>query len=485
MLRLVAAAALLAALTAFAAPATAQVTDDQRACNIGRDLTRADRIEACTRLIDAGAGNIASFRQRRGELLTADGNYDAALADFDAVIADNASNWGARQSRAIVYLYLDRPEDALADLAPALEALPRLGYDYYLRGLAEAALGDLDTAVTDFDTAMHVDFALGWIAIQRGVLYLQQGRPDDARAEFDAAIAADPIDGRAYDGLGRIADAAGDTAEAIRGYRLAQLLNPNLATPATRLPELVPPQTAADQGPLVFAPPVEGLQIEYMAVEYPTVPTGEAPAADVGDVINWFGGPPTQPVPSAALSTLWVLGATRTTSTPTAVTTLSSNAALVGAPGAYDHALLPIRAPAEEPEGWSYVYRGLDDLWQLAPGGTASGTGRLMLDCPQGTDPVWATLGCEPNVPNIRGGTFEWTATFVGWEYVLVPAGYRLTARIQYDAVTHYGFGADITDGEEHMTIWYDPDIHWWVKRERTRDDVVETTEAVRITLPE
>ncbi len=487
MTKFVAAAAFAVAVSALGAPALAQGTDDARACNIGRDLTRADRIAACTRLIDAAENEAeaARYEIRRGELLTAEGEYEAALADLDAVIAANPSNWNAYADRATVYLFLDRPEDALADLNPALDALPRLGYNYYLRGLAEAQLGDYEAALADYDQAIQLALDLAWLPIQRGAIYLQEGQPEEARADFEGVLANAPTDGRAYVGLGEVADTEGDTTEAIRNYRLAQFLDPNFAAPNERLPELVPEATAQDMGPLVFAAPQEGLAIRYMEVVYPLdATTTEVPAADVGDVINWFGTRPTEPTPAEARYFGWVLGATNGTTTRIAVTTLSGNAAIVDQPGAYDHILMTQRSATEDGEGKHFVYRGLDDIWTLAPGGTATGTGRLMLDCPQGTDPVWATLGCEPNVPDIRAGTLDWTATFVGWEYVLVPAGYRLTARIEIDSATHFGFRDDITEGEEHMTIWYDPEIHWWVKRETIRSGRIETFEAVAIDAP-
>jgi tetratricopeptide (TPR) repeat protein len=483
MLRLAAAAALL---LAFSAPALADTADDVRNCNGGQAL-RVDRIAACTRLIEAGEGDasdIARYEQRRGALLTAEGQYDAALADFNAALDDNPSNWNAHASRAVVYLYLGRPEDAVADLDAALEALPRLGYAYYYRGLAEAALGETDAALADYGQAMSIDANLAWIVVDRGSLFLAEGRVDDARAEFEASIATDPLEARAYAGLGRIADAEGNAAEAIRNFRLAQLLDANLAAPNERLPELVAAATAADQGPLVFAAPAEGLRIQYAEVDHGTTPPDETPAADVGDVLNWYAGRPTAPIPDEAAMTQWTLGATGDDAvTVTAVTTLTGNADLVDAPGTYDHLLMPIASPSEFNPGLYYVYRGLDRLWQLGPGETATGDGRLMAVCPEDTDPVMEGRGCQPNVPAIRAGTFEWTATFVGWEYVLVPAGYRLTARIQYDAETHFGF-EQVTDREEHITLWYDPEIHWWVKRERTRNGVVQTFEAVTIEQP-
>ena len=275
--------------------------------------------------------------------------------------------------------------------------------------------------------------ALAWLPIQRGAHLLAGGQLDQARADFEGVLADAPTDGRAYVGLGEVADAEGDTTEAIRNYALAQLLDPNFSRAEERLPELVPEQTAEDMGPLAFAPPQEGLAIRYMEVDYPQGDAGEAPAADVGDVINWFGTRPTAPTPAEAHYYGWVLGATNGTTTDISVTTLSGNAAIVDLPGAYDHILFAQRSATEDGQGRHFVYRGLDDIWTLAPGGTASGTGRLMLDCPEGYDTAWATLGCEPNVPDIRAGTLDWTATFVGWEYVLVPAGYRLTARIEIE----------------------------------------------------
>ena len=81
-------------------------------------------------------------------------------------------------------------------------------------------------------------------------------------------------------------------------------------------------------------------------------------------------------------------------------------------------------------------------------------------------------------------GDVAWSATFAGWEHVLVPAGYRLAARIDYDeTVSTQLFGRPVTR-EAHTTFWYDPEINWWIKREQIESQAVRSLEAIAFDRP-
>lgn len=90
-----------------------------------------------------------------------------------------------------------RPRTALPDAAPA-------------RGLPDSQLAPLSLQM-----------------MQAGEAHLAAGKPDAATDSFEAALAADPRNRRAYMGLARAAQAQGLPGKAVRFYREALDLDPN------------------------------------------------------------------------------------------------------------------------------------------------------------------------------------------------------------------------------------------------------------------
>lgn len=484
MLRLAAAAILIAGL---AAPAAAQsVATDTASCNNG-DEPRPDRIAACTRAIDSGEAegrDLTRLLENRGELYIAGGEYDLAVADFSMMFELDPENRNAGAGRALAYLHLGRVEDALADLDAAIEVNSRFAGTRYLRGLAYDALGQSDAALIEFAGAISLDQNFNLALDQRGRVLLSEGRLDEARANFEAALEIEPFDSRAFAGLGLVAERAGDIPLAIQHYRVAQLLDPNLHAPKQRLPRIIEEMAAPEARPLEFITPAEGLDIEYLEVTSFLADTAN-PEIEISDRLFWLAGPPQDATPAEQQGLRFVLGATSERGvTNMTVALLFTNAMTEDVRSTYSYLLLPLRSEVEEGPARFNVLRDVETMWLLSPGETATGTGRLMFDCPEVPGPQARLAGCEVNVPNVRAGTLAWTGTFAGWEYVLVPAGYRLTARFEFENVWEIGFGENVTSVDTTV-IWYDPDIGWWVKRETTRDDVVTIIEAVSIIVPE
>ncbi|MHA1560143.1 MAG: tetratricopeptide repeat protein, partial [Alphaproteobacteria bacterium] len=409
-------------------------------------------------------------------------DYELAVADFSAMFEVDPANRNAGAGRALAYLHLGRVEEALADLDAAIEVNSRFAGTRYLRGLAYDALGQSDEALIEFAEAISLDRNFNFALDQRGRVLLSQGRLDEARADFEASLEIEPFDSRAFAGLGLVAERAGDIPLAIQHYRVSQMLDPNLYEPAQRLPQLVEEPAAPDARPLEFIAPAEGLVVQYLEVTNVAGDTPD-PEMEISDRL-WLAGPAQDPTPAGQQGLRFVLGETKDGVSDLTVALLFTNATTQDVRSTYSNLLLPLRSEVEEgPERFN-VLREVDTMWLLTPGETTSGTGRLMFDCPEVPGPQARLAGCAVNVPNARAGTLQWTGTFVGWEYVLVPAGNRLTARFEFETVWEIGFGENVTTVGTTV-VWYDPDIGWWVKRETTENDVVTTAEAVSITLPE
>ena len=446
MLRLTVVGAITAVVLAAAVPALADVADDLRNCDGGNE-PREERIAACTRLIDAGdraATELIWIHTRRGDFCFADRNFEPSLAEFDMVVDLDPENWSPHFSRGRVLTELDRYEEAISAYDRSIELNPRNSSSYYRRGVVYWILDDTAAAIPDFDQAIQLDPNAYWVYRTRGRVLLGEGRLGEAREDFSASLAIQPYDHYTYAGRGLMAEEEGDIAAAIADYRVAQLLNPNFRDPDERLPVLVPEQAAPDLGPLAFTPPEAGLSIRYIQVVNEVVAISEADAF-IGDLLFWFVGEPDKPLPLERDILDRDFGPTIDNVTPVTVT-LPFRGTLEPVVVEYEYGLLPLILPAQDGPPTGFTYEGVAAIWGLAPGETTSGTRTLLLGCPPERDPVAEMLGCLPGVASIEVGTLEWTATFVGWEYVLVPAGQRVAARIIYDetAITEF-FGRAIT----------------------------------------
>jgi tetratricopeptide (TPR) repeat protein len=95
------------------------------------------------------------------------------------------------------------------------------------RGILEAAAGQSDTAVADFNEGLARDPNLTAGYMNRGSVLLHLARYDEARADFDRAIDLNAPDLHvAYFNRGEAQEASGNLVAAYHDYRKAQELEP-------------------------------------------------------------------------------------------------------------------------------------------------------------------------------------------------------------------------------------------------------------------
>jgi tetratricopeptide (TPR) repeat protein len=96
------------------------------------------------------------------------------------------------------------------------------------RGILEAAAGQTDAAMLDFDAGLARDSTLTAGYMNRGAVLLKAGRYDQARADFDRAISLGVADLHvAYFNRGEAQEASGNLLAAYHDYRKAQELAPD------------------------------------------------------------------------------------------------------------------------------------------------------------------------------------------------------------------------------------------------------------------
>jgi lipoprotein NlpI len=120
-------------------------------------------------------------------------------------------------------------------VAASLGVVPTAGIaqsnsvDYFNRGVAEKANGDLEGAIADYNRAIELDPKFGAAYSNRGNAKQAKGDLDGAIADCDRAIELDPKDATAHKYRGVAKKAKGDLEGAIADYNRAIELDPKFA----------------------------------------------------------------------------------------------------------------------------------------------------------------------------------------------------------------------------------------------------------------
>jgi len=201
----------------------------------------------------------------RGTAYENKGEFDRALADFDAAINLDPDNGEAYASRGLVKSRKGYPDAALLDYDAALKlkippetayrvyvnrgiafgskgmfnqavedfnaaiALkPESGEAYVNRGRARDQIGQGEGALQDYDAAQRLDCtpdSLYQVYLNRGALFGRQGAAERALADFNAAVALKPESFEAYGNRGITYGGMGREEAALQDYSKALALN--------------------------------------------------------------------------------------------------------------------------------------------------------------------------------------------------------------------------------------------------------------------
>jgi tetratricopeptide (TPR) repeat protein len=155
--------------------------------------------------------------------------------------------------------------DALADFNVAIDlgvlAPEELSQAMFDRGVTLDELGRTDEAIADYSQALKIAPAFAPALNNRANAERRLGRLPEAKADYEASLAADNPDKEyPYYGLGEVAEAQGDAAAAAEDYRKALAANGSYRLAAQRLAALdaqaaekPSPQTEKAASPVVSA----------------------------------------------------------------------------------------------------------------------------------------------------------------------------------------------------------------------------------------
>ncbi|QDU95523.1 tetratricopeptide repeat protein [Lignipirellula cremea] len=130
-----------------------------------------------------------------------DGDYDAALLDYDRVLARRPDDVRLLRDRADTLIERGSYDRAVLDYDRMIKMAPRNADFYYNRGCAHLAAGDIEAGISDFTMSIQLDELgkLGNLAYNnRGSAYARLSKFELAIADFDKAIEITPTESLAY-----------------------------------------------------------------------------------------------------------------------------------------------------------------------------------------------------------------------------------------------------------------------------------------------
>lgn len=147
----------------------------------------------------AGCGNTKGENTQRGMELIGQLDYEGALESFEAAVVNKENMQMIYRGQGLAYMGLTDYENAAASLENALslsdEKPDQLDFDinYYL-ATAYYKGGQIDKAIAVYQaiTDLRPEEKTAWYL--KGTMELEQGRQEDAQADFERAVKADKSD---------------------------------------------------------------------------------------------------------------------------------------------------------------------------------------------------------------------------------------------------------------------------------------------------
>jgi tetratricopeptide (TPR) repeat protein len=163
----------------------------------------------------------------RGNILSEQGEFAKAIADFNKTIALDPKEGAAYNSRGYAWRHLGEPDKAIADFNQALQINPKDTWALNNRGITWQDKGEYDKAIADYDQLLRLDDKHCWAYHNRGNAWSAKKDFPKAIADYDQAIQLDPRDGDLYGNRGQAYQAMGKFERAVEDFTQAATLEPN------------------------------------------------------------------------------------------------------------------------------------------------------------------------------------------------------------------------------------------------------------------
>jgi len=178
---------------------------------------------------DAGA------HRNLGTAYLEQGKYEEAAAAYEKAIELDPDFGEAYGDLAGAYVNLGRLSEAIAAGEKAIELAPEYAMAYNNLGFAYYTQGMLDEAIAEYQEAIRINPDFDKAHDNLGVAYMMQDQLDEAIAEFKEVIRINPDHVGGHVNLGFAYYTQGMLDEAIAEYQEAIRINPDLALPHKNL----------------------------------------------------------------------------------------------------------------------------------------------------------------------------------------------------------------------------------------------------------
>jgi len=116
---------------------------------------------------------------------------EKGIEALNAAAAQQPGDARARAARARIWLETDHPDDAIAEASEAIRLSPEMAPAWLIRSAAHRAKKDFAAALIDAQSADRLSPQSSYAHMALGDIWLDQRRPDQAIAEYLAAVALD------------------------------------------------------------------------------------------------------------------------------------------------------------------------------------------------------------------------------------------------------------------------------------------------------
>jgi tetratricopeptide (TPR) repeat protein len=164
------------------------IADDADRCAnaTGREgLAACDRVIASAKIVGSG---LAFAYHNRGLAELEAGDYDRAIADFDASIRLDPTSAPTFNNRGSAWYAKGDPDRAIADFDKAIQLDPAYAFAYHNRGEIWKDKGDFDRAIADYGKAISFDPGYTAAYTDRALAYEGIGDLARAKEDFHAAL---------------------------------------------------------------------------------------------------------------------------------------------------------------------------------------------------------------------------------------------------------------------------------------------------------
>ncbi len=129
-----------------------------------------------------------------GTAFLSQGNYDQAIAEFDAMSKIDPTLPSSYIGRGLVYMYKSEFDQSLASFNEAIQLDATIAVAYRDRGLVYYFEGVYDNALADMEKSIQIDPQVAQSYLGRGMVLEKEGQTDRAAADFNKTLelSADP-----------------------------------------------------------------------------------------------------------------------------------------------------------------------------------------------------------------------------------------------------------------------------------------------------